>query len=45
MVYQSDDPGKAELIERIESRNGTLTIKAAEAVGVGTREYELVNVD
>ena len=41
MVYQSDDPGKAELIERIES----LTIKAAEAVGVGTREYELVNVD
>ena len=45
MVYQSNDPGKAELIERIESRNGTLTIKAAEAVGVGTREYELVNVD
>ena len=45
MVYQSDDPGKAELIERIESRNGTLTIKAAEAVGVGTREYELVTVD
>ena len=45
MVYQSDDPGKAELIERIESRNGTLTIKAAEAVGVGTREYEPVNVD
>ena len=45
MVYQSDDPGKAELIERIESRNGTLTIKAAETVGVGTREYELVNVD
>ena len=45
MVYRSDDPGKAELIERIESRNGTLTIKAAEAVGVGTREYELVNVD
>ena len=44
MVYQSDDPGKAELIERIESRNGTLTIKAAEAVGVGTREYEWVNV-
>ena len=45
MVYQSDDPGKAELIERIESRNGTLTIKAAEAVGVGTREYEWVYLD
>ena len=27
------------------TNNGTLTIKAAEAVGVGTREYELVNVD
>lgn len=45
LVYQADDEGKAELIERIESRNGTLTIKAAEAVGVGTRQYELVKVD
>lgn len=45
LVYNSDDPGRDEMIERIESRNGTLTVKAAEAVGVGTREYELVNVD
>ena len=45
LVYKSDDAGKADLIERIESRNGTLTIKAAETVGVGTREYELINLD
>lgn len=45
LVYASDDPGKADLIERIESRNGTLILKAAEALGVGSRNYELVCVD
>lgn len=45
MVYASDDPGKEHLIERIESRKGVHTIEAAAALGFGTREYELVNVD
>ena len=45
LVYASDDPGKADLIERIESRNGTLILQAAQQLGIGSRAYELVNVD
>ena len=45
LVYNSTDPGKDTLIERIESRNGLLTIEAAEKQQVGTREYELINID
>lgn len=44
LVYQSDDPGKEHLIERIESRNGILTVEAAYAVGAGHREYELIQL-
>ena len=45
LVYNSDDPGKERLIERIESRNGLLTPRSAQALGVGLAEYELVNLD
>lgn len=44
LVYLSEDPGKADLIERIESRNGVHTIEAAEQLGVGSREYELISI-
>lgn len=44
LVYASDDAGKADLIERIESRNGVHTIEAAAAIGVGSREYELIEI-
>ena len=43
-VYQSPDPGKAALIERMESRNGIHTIEAAVAHGLGNREYEIVTI-
>lgn len=43
-VYQSEDPGKADLIERIESRNGVHTVEAAANLGVGSREYELISI-
>ena len=45
LVYASDDPGKEHLIERIESRNGVHTIKAAEALGYGYRDYELIEIE
>jgi hypothetical protein len=45
LVYASDDPGKADLIERMESRHGIHTVEAAAALGVGSREYELIDVD
>jgi len=45
LVYNSDDKGKNHLIERIESRNGVHTIEVASSIGVGNREYELIDID
>ena len=44
LVYASDDPGKAHLIERIESRNGIHTVEAAAALGIGSRDYALITL-
>ena len=43
-VYASPDPGKAALIERMESLNGILTVKAAAELGLGSQTYEIVNI-
>lgn len=43
LVYAAPD-GKS-LIERIESRNGTLTLTYAEEIGLGSQQYNLVSVD
>lgn len=45
LVYNSNDPGRDKLIERIESRHGVHTIEAAYNLGVGNREYELIELD
>ncbi len=45
LVYNSKDPGRDHLVERIESRNGVHTIEAAEELGYGSRDYELIDVD
>jgi hypothetical protein len=45
LVYASDDPGKGDLIERIESRNGVHTVEAAAKLGFGNRAYELVKLN
>ncbi len=42
LVYRSDDPGKSHLIERMESRNGIHTVETAAELGIGSREYELI---
>ncbi len=42
LVYQSEDPGRDHLLERIESRNGIHTVCAANQLEVGTREYEMI---
>ena len=44
LVYNSEDKGKEDLIERIESRNGLHTIECAEELGIGSRSYELIEV-
>ena len=44
LVYASNDPGKAKLLKRIESRNGVHTLEVATAHGIGSREYELIEI-
>lgn len=44
LVYGSNDPGKAALIERMESRHAVHTLEIAEALGIGSREYELISL-
>ena len=44
LVYACTDPGKPHLLERIESRNGIHTLEIAAEHGIGSREYELIEV-
>ena len=44
LVYNSTDPGKDHLIERIESRHGIHTIEVASQLDFGSREYELIKL-
>lgn len=43
-VKNSDDIGKASLIERMDSRHAIHTVEAAYDLGLGKREYEIVKV-
>lgn len=45
LVYNSDDPGRDHLVERIETRNGRHTVDYATEIGVGTKAYEIINID
>lgn len=44
-VLQADDPGKAALIERMNSRHAIHTVEAAAQHGLGSREYRLVPLE
>ena len=44
LVYNSTDPGRDHLIERIESRNGVHTVNCAEEHGIGSTTYELIEL-
>ena len=43
LVYEAED-GES-LIARMEGRNGIHTLEHADAIGFGSREYDLVNID
>ena len=45
LVRSSDDPGKIHLIERIDSRHGMHTLEYAQTIGLGDRNYSLVQLD
>ena len=44
MVWASKEPGAADLRERIDSRLGREILPYAEELGLGSREYELVEL-
>ena len=44
LVKKSEDEGKVHFLERVESRHGTHTIDVAEELGVGTKEYVLIEI-
>lgn len=43
-VVNSQDEGKKALIERMDSRHGIHTVEAASDLGLGNREYEIINI-
>ena len=45
LIYNSDDPKKESLIKRIEEKNGDHILEAAEQLKIGSREYELIDID
>ncbi len=45
LIYNSEDTGKKPLIERIEGKLGPHIIECAVKLGVGSSDYELINVD
>lgn len=44
LVKKSDDPGKEHFLERVQTRNGEHTIEAAYKIGLGSIEYELIEI-
>ena len=44
MIWASEDPGAKKLQERIDSRLGREILPYAESLGLGSREYELVEI-
>ena len=45
LVYNSNDPGRDHLVERIETRHGTHILEASNKLNFGTTNYELINID
>ncbi len=45
MVCNSSDEGKTRLLERIEKQKGPHVLDYAEKIGLGSQEYELVDID
>jgi len=44
LVKNSEDPGKEHFLERVNSRHGTHTIDVAVELGVGNKEYDLIEM-
>ena len=44
-VMNSTDEGKASLVKRMAEKHAIHTVEEAERLGLGSREYELINID
>lgn len=45
LIYEQKNGDGASLVNRIESRNGLLTLEHADEIGLGSRVYTLVDID
>ena len=45
MIWDSNDPGAVKLQQRIDRQQGREILSYAESLGLGTREYELIDID
>ena len=45
LIYNSNDSGKKDLVHRIEKKHGIHTIEYAEKLNIGSRKYNLINID
>lgn len=45
MIYNSEDPEKSHLIERIERQNGIHLLEISEKLGIGSNSYELIKLE
>ncbi len=45
LIYEQKDGDGASMVNRIESRNGLHTLEHAEEIGLGSRTYNLENLD
>ena len=45
LIYKSEEPGKKQLIGRIEKKLGPHIIECSVQLGTGSADYELINVD
>lgn len=44
LIKASNDPGKEKLLDRIDEKQGMYTPRAAESIGLGTRDYHIVTL-
>lgn len=45
MVYNSNDPGRDDLVGRIESQKGRHIVDYAAELGLGSKDYKLISID
>ena len=45
LIWNSDDAGRDHFVERVERQNGRHLLEYAAEIGLGSRDYELIEVD